>query len=158
MKFVHNTLALVSGIPIVIIAAITIADILYRMFTGQAIAATYEITSTLMPFVVFLALPLITFENSHISVNVLDGVLPQKHTWLLDLIRTVLGATLLWIISAAAWKLGVRAVDWNTTTALLRIPLGYLILFIACSLKLTSVIYIYQTIETLVKRFKRGKI
>lgn len=158
MKLIRNALILLSSTTILLIAAITLTDILIRALSGQAAIAAYELTSTLMPFVVFLALPIITLEKSHISINLIDSVVPKDYAWILDAISSILGMIVLWIIAGAAWKLGVRALDWNTTTTILQIPLGYVILFISVSLKLTSVIYGIQLIQLMIQNLKKDTV
>ncbi len=57
--------------------ALTCADVVGRYFLGMPISGAFEMTEMLLASLIFAGLPLVTLRNDHITVDLLDPVVPD---------------------------------------------------------------------------------
>ena len=118
---------------------LTCADVIGRYFFSKPIFGGFEITEMALAAMIFLALPLVTLRNEHITVDVFDAITPD---WVFRLQHVV--ACLIGMLSTGylAWRLWLRA---NTlymggeTTAQLKLQIGYLAYSMSILMALTAV-------------------
>lgn len=107
---------------ILVMVAITVADVLLRMTINKAIPGSYEVVEYLMGIVIVFALGYTQVRNGHISVTSFLEILPEKvQDWAGRFVNFVGLA----IFSLIAWQTFVKAgmeVAAGTTSAVLYIP------------------------------------
>ena len=97
--------ALLSGVALFAIMALTFFDVLGRKFLSNSIPGSLELTELLMVVVIFGALPMVSRRGEHVEFDSLDPYLPM---WL----RRA-QAVLVHLLCAAA-MLGLAWLMWNT--------------------------------------------
>lgn len=76
MRFSHG-LILVSAAALVVIVAVTLADVVMGAVTGRPLGGIYEIVETALAFCVFLSIPEVFRTESHIRVDLIEQAVPR---------------------------------------------------------------------------------
>ena len=119
--------------------ALTCADVIGRYFFSRPIFGGFELTEMMLAAMIFLALPLVTLRNEHITVDVLDSITPD---WMFRLQHVAACGIGMLSTAYLAWRLWIRATTLYTageTTAQLKIKLGYLTYSMSILMALTAV-------------------
>jgi TRAP-type C4-dicarboxylate transport system permease small subunit len=105
---------------------LTCVDVIGRYFFGMPVYGGFEMTEVLLAALIFAGLPLVTLRDEHITVDLLDPVVPD---WLFRIQHIF--ACLIGFVATAylAWRLWLRAVGMDRageTTAQFKFKLAYL--------------------------------
>jgi TRAP-type C4-dicarboxylate transport system permease small subunit len=121
---------------------ITCADVIGRYFLRAPVYGAFEITEMLLASLIFAGLPLVTLRNDHITVDLLDAVIPDR----LFRIQHVVICLICFAATAyLAWRLGVRALAMDRageTTAQLKFKLAYLTYAMSILMALTALAFL----------------
>jgi TRAP-type C4-dicarboxylate transport system permease small subunit len=129
-RLVSRVSLLLAGACLVLMSLLTVADVVGRAF-GAPVAAATELTEILMVVTIFCALPVVTRRYEHISIEILDAVLPGMARRLATICTGILGAICLSLAAWRVWELAKRAHAGGDYTAYLEMPLAPIIAFIA---------------------------
>ena len=129
---------------------LTCVDVIGRYFFGMPVRGGFEMTEMLLAAVIFAGLPLVTLRDDHITVDLLDPVVPD---WLFRIQHIV--ACLIGFVATAylGYRLWLRAVGMDSageTTAQLKFKLAYLTYGMSILMLLTA-------LAMLVLMFRRPK-
>jgi TRAP-type C4-dicarboxylate transport system permease small subunit len=125
-RIVVPALGYFAALVLFSLMALTCADVIGRYFFGMPVYGAFEMTEMLLASLIFAGLPLVTLRDDHITVDLLDPVVPD---WLFRVQHVV--ACLIGFIATSylAWRLWLRAVGMDSageTTAQLKFKLAYL--------------------------------
>lgn len=132
------TLGLIAAVLLFCLMAITCADVIGRYFFGAPVYGAFEITEMLLASLIFAGLPLVTLRDDHITVDLLDAVVPD---WLLRIQHVVICLICFGATSYLAWRLWLRALAMDRageTTAQLKFKLAYLTYGMSILMALTA--------------------
>lgn len=120
-----------AGLALWTMVLVNCIDVIGRdMFNNPLVGAT-EITRLLIPFIVFAALPVVTYREEHISVDLIDLVYPERginpRQFMLNLITMVLMAGATYQLYIAA----IEAKEYTEMTEDLRIGLWNIYYFMS---------------------------
>ena len=121
------------------LAALTCGDVIGREVLNSPIFGTTELTRLALPLIVFASLPLVSYREEHISVDLMDIFFPEKA---INARQFVLNLILVPIMAMIAWQLWILGDDWleyNELTEDLRIPKYLVAYFISIMCALTAV-------------------
>ena len=118
----NRYLAIVAGTVIVGIAVLIVVNIGLRFFTGKAIIGAEEVVQVAMVPVIFLAIGYCGQIGGHISVDLLEPVLPKGFWRVVDPAVKIAGAVAFAAMSWQAIRSGAMAGEFNETTNIRRIP------------------------------------
>lgn len=131
LRFLNRLVGLplgLAGLILMGLMVLTFADVLARSFLNAPIPAATEVTELLLVTIVFAALPAISLRGEHISVDLLDALIPQKIIRLRDIcVQLACGCLLVWP-GLTIWHHGVRSLGYGERTLHLGLPLGYVTL------------------------------
>jgi TRAP-type transport system small permease protein len=113
---------LASAAVLAILVVLTFADVGGRYLFNKPVYGAYELVEILMGALIFTALPVVTFDDRHITIDLLDTVTPQWVTPWRDFLVNVLSALALAIIAWQLYVLGNDKASYNDVTSFLRIP------------------------------------
>lgn len=105
-------------------SVLTVVDASGRYFLNAPVAGTVELIELLMIFVIFASIPVVTFQRSHVNVDLLDGTLPPKITAIQLRIAELVSAFISALLAYATWKKAVSVVEYGDTTPMWSIPLA----------------------------------
>jgi TRAP-type C4-dicarboxylate transport system permease small subunit len=138
-RIIAPALGVAAAMVLFAMMTLTCADVIGRYFFSKPIFGGFEITEMALAAMIFLALPLVTLRNEHITVDVFDAITPD---WVFRLQHVV--SCLIGMLSTGylAWRLWLRADTLYTggeTTAQLKIKLGYLAYSMSILMAVTAV-------------------
>lgn len=142
MRRFENLLALVAGIALFAMMALTFVDVVGRKFFDASLVGGVELTEIAMLLTIFVALPLTSLASEHIVFDVLDRVIsPGLRRWQHRIAHVVTAL----LLSGGAWVVHLRAArsfDYGDETAQLGIPRGPFQYLIVAMLVLTAGVHL----------------
>ncbi|WP_372891598.1 TRAP transporter small permease [Rhodosalinus sp.] len=144
-------------IPVILAAAglfglmvLTFADVMLRSTFNAPIEAATELIRMAMAILVFAALPMLSWRDEHISVDLLDGVFQRFRLARVrdGLIQIVCGGILLFPAERIV-VLAERARSYGDTTEYLSIPTFFIAWFIAIMTFAAAAVMILRGLVTL---------
>lgn len=119
---------------------VTFVDVAGRYLFSSPLPGGFEITEVLLAALIFLGLPLVTAENGHVNVDLLDSMTPawfkRIQLWAIGLINVLAFGTLSWLL----WEFALRTYEYQDTTSVLQFPLAILIILMAVCSTLATLI------------------
>lgn len=132
--------SLLAAAALFALMVMTFFDVVLRSALNNPIESATELTRLFMAIIVFSALPVVTWNGSHITVDLLDPLFSRSLARVRDtLVDLVSGVMLLW----PAWRvmeLAERAREYGDVTEYLRMPQFYIGYFIAFSTGVTALV------------------
>ncbi|PCH93957.1 MAG: C4-dicarboxylate ABC transporter permease [Rhodobacteraceae bacterium] len=125
---------------------LTFFDVVARSMMDAPIPGAAEITEILLAGIVFLALPVTSLCDRHISVDLIDTFIPDAVLRWRDIGVNLVFGVLLWWPVAAGWKSAIRTLGYNEVTLYLRIPVGFIMLFISVGLAVGATAMILRSL------------
>ena len=139
-------MAVVAGVVLIFMAALTFADIVMRYF-GSPIPGVYEVVGFLGIALAALILPRSSLLKAHVAVDFVTEKLSGKARMVVKIITRVL-VTLFFIITA--WYLVGMAqsfIDTRSVTMTLKIPFYPVVYVMVFSFLVQGIVSIYQIFE-----------
>jgi TRAP-type C4-dicarboxylate transport system permease small subunit len=135
--------------------ALTCVDVVGRYFFNRPVPGGLEMIEILVAATVFSALPLVTLREEHVTVDLLDAIVPD---WLLRVqhVAAYLAAAI--VSGALAWQLLVRAnrmLGYGDTTAVLKLTLYPLTYFMCAGMATVAVIFLLLAFRRPARRLKK---
>ena len=111
-----------AAVMLAILVGLTVVDVVGRYFFNAPIPGGYEITQILMAAIIFGGLPAVSRLESHITVDLLDGLTPHILVPPRQVVVNAACASVMGIIGWRLWLLGDRLAEDGDVTEYLRIP------------------------------------
>lgn len=129
MRIISGGLEIFSGLLLVALMLVTGVDVVGRYLFDAPLSGAFETTELLLGALVFAALPLVSRAGSHVEVDLLATLLPER-----------IGARLLWlaaliaagVLLVFAWRLlvlGLQQAEDGTRSISLGIPFAPIAIF-----------------------------
>ncbi|MGI9481361.1 MAG: TRAP transporter small permease [Hyphomicrobiales bacterium] len=136
--------SLLAAISLFVLMMMTFFDVILRSLLNNPIESATELTRLLMAITVFSALPIISWRNGHIVVDLLDPLFSPSTARVRNIIvDLVSGLCLIWP-AYRIWELALRARQYGDTTEYLQIPQFYIAMFIAFSAMVTALVLLLR--------------
>lgn len=121
---------------------LTFFDVVGRTFFSSPIPGGFEITELMLAGLIFLALPLVTVENAHVEVDLLDHWVPKRLKKIQNILIRLINLSALFVLSWMLFKLTLRLYGYEDATATLEIPLFWLtaLMTLTCFLSAISLL------------------
>jgi TRAP-type C4-dicarboxylate transport system permease small subunit len=119
-----RVLGTIAAVVLFAMMGLTFVDVAGRKLFSRPVYGAYEITEFLMGALIFCALPLVTAREGHVTIDVLDHLLPA---WVARWQRVVVGLVstgALAFIAGRLWVLSASHFRTHEVTMTLRIPHG----------------------------------
>lgn len=143
-------LGLLSALPLALIVVQTFADVFARYLFAAPIRGSVEIIQFAMALVIFTALPLVTRQRGHVTVSLIDGLLPRAGR---RIQRVLCDALSLLALGVLTWRLWLQAGDdvaASTRTIVLgwpHAPLTYALCLFAAASTLAMAWLLWQSLH-----------
>ncbi|WP_286239512.1 TRAP transporter small permease [Neptuniibacter halophilus] len=129
----ERVLAYTAAAFMFLMMLVTLVDVVGRDLFSAPLPGGFEVTELLLAALIFLGLPMVTAENAHVDVDLLDSTVPAflkpLQNLLICLVNLIAFAVLSWML----WKFALRTYEYEDTTAILQIPFaGLVFLMAAC--------------------------
>lgn len=123
MRSFSSSLSVISGVLLLFVGGLTVADVLNRNFRGQSILGVLEISSLTLVAIAFLGLTAAEIDGKHVTVSLLEERLGKTARMVLSVLRIAM-----LIILGIALLIGMVTVlesalaRGETTNDILRLP------------------------------------
>lgn len=139
-------LNLLAGTMLLLMMLLTAIDVLGRYLFNTPLVGSSELIEIMLAASIFLILPTITWQQEHVSVDLIEGALPlwlrtfRNRTY--HLLMTI-GCT---YMAMTVWKLAERAARYQSVSEYLAIPSAYSMYLISICLGLTAITFLVMTL------------
>jgi len=133
-----------AAIVMFLMMAMTLVDVVGRYLFSAPVNGAFELTELMLAAVIFIGLALVTAEDGHIAVDLLDAALSplvqRIQYWLIGAINVLAFATFTWVL----WQHALKVQRYADTTAVLQIPLAWLAFMMALTTGLATLALIIR--------------
>jgi TRAP-type C4-dicarboxylate transport system permease small subunit len=154
-RAVQSALGALTAVVLFAMMALTCVDVVGRYLFNRPVPGGLEIIEILVAATVFGALPLVTLREEHVTVDLLDAVVPD---WLLRLQQVAASLLAAAVCGVAAWQLLLRAnrmLGYGDTTAVLKITLYPLTYLMSAGMALVAVIFLVLAFRPPARKLKK---
>lgn len=121
---------------------ITCIDVFGRYFFNHPLTGSTELSESLLGVMIFTALPVISWRNEQVVVDILDSYVPPKLHLIRNVLFNVIAAIALGFMGKRIIELGLRALKSGEVTEYLHISIGNLLYFFGIMCWLTAIAYL----------------
>lgn len=121
-----------------VLMAMTCVDVAGRELASAPLPGATELTRLMLAALVFCALPVASWRDQHIVVDLLDSVFPQRLVPLRQLVVNLLAAVALAAVAVRSWHFADRSVEYGDVTEYLHLPVAPMVYLIAALAALTA--------------------
>lgn len=125
-RFAVPAISYLAACWLMLLMVLTCADVFGRYFLNTPIPGGFELTEMLLAALIFTGLPLVTLNNDHVTVDLLDSITPHKVFRVQHVFSCIVGFA---CTSFLSYRLWLRASDLGRAgevTAQLKINTAYL--------------------------------
>ncbi|MBF0280488.1 MAG: TRAP transporter small permease [SAR324 cluster bacterium] len=141
------------GLTLFSMMVITFVDVIGRYVLNSPIPGGLEITEYLMALVIFMGLPILSAEEGHVTVDLLDHLLPQALRHLNALFVNFFSFVVMAVLSWRLWTRAEETAEYGDITPFLEVPLGPLVYFMSIMVGLTALLMFLIAINNFGKSF-----
>ncbi len=140
-----RALIVLASVMLFAIMTLSVIDVAARDLFGGSIVGAFEITEIMMGVLVFAGLPIVTANEGHVAVTLLDSLMSPKvqavQRFLVNLFCALILAFLAWRL----WDVAGKLVTHNDITLFLKIPLGPAAYFMSVMTWISTIIQLAIT-------------
>lgn len=141
-----------AAVSLFALMAMTCIDVVGRYLLNAPLDGATELTRLMMAVIVFAVLPVVSWHEQHISVDLLDNVFPNGLVNLRQMAMNMVAAVALGAIAWRIWALAERTAEYGDTTEYLNIPLAPMMFFISLMSGVTALALLVNVV-----RYARGR-
>lgn len=149
MEKVLKVLALIAGVCLAGIMLLLSVAVIFRYFFNYPIIGVDELVQLGMVFVVMLAMPYCSYTNTHIKVDILEGILSARARYIADIFNGLVGIFFIGILIYMSWLNLLDAIEYEDTTNLIELPIWPAYACLTFSLSLFLIVLCWRLKETL---------
>lgn len=138
-----------AALALVIIALISLGNVITRYITGGSLAFTEELSVFLLVVLTFAGAAVALRRNGHIRIGMLERALPPGPRRALVLLQGLCGVLLLGLIVWFGAKLAWQEYRWETTSPGLGLPQWWYIVWLPLLAAVMLVRQLQQTLDRL---------
>ncbi|MEF2482753.1 TRAP transporter small permease [Vibrio mimicus] len=124
-KAIERGLGSLAALSLFLMMVVTFIDVMSRNILNAPILGATEMIEVLLAIMVFMAFPLVSWQEENICVDLLDNYFPNKWIGLRQIIINLICACSLILVAITNWKLAERSLKYEEVTEILELPLGY---------------------------------
>lgn len=143
MKKLSNLLDIIGGVFVMLAVLVVFGNVVVRVLTGGSFNGSYELTGLCATMFVALAIPVATFEGSHIFVELLTSHLHGVTKRVTEYIDRVFDLLFEVLYFWAGWKIALQKFATMEATDTLHIPVWpfRFLWVLCCALMIVFTIY-----------------
>ncbi len=149
LNFLHRLFESLVSIALFFMMALTFFDVIGRYIFNSPIIGALELTEFSMAIVIFLGLVLLTSQEGHVTVDLIDNFVPDKIKPIQKIVINLINLAVLVVISQQLWVKAGDAAKYGDRTEYLYMPLSPLILFMSIMTGIAGLILLFIMINSL---------
>lgn len=138
VKWLVLFLHAVGALTLLLLMLITCVDVFGRYLFNNPLTGSTELTEIAVGIVIFSVLPVVSWRNEHVVVDILDHFLAPSVHMIRTILINILISLALGFLANRIYVLGQRSLSYEEVTEYLAIPLGWMMIFIAVMCWLTA--------------------
>ncbi len=146
MRFISNVLNIIAGIAVTFMMLLTVADVLLRA-GGRPIIGTFEIVALSLALVIGFAIPKVSMDRGHVSMDFLLVKLSQRGKDVMNTFTRLLGLILFASIGYNLFNVGARFHASGEVTATIKIPFYPVAYGVAICCLIECVVFIFDIVR-----------
>ncbi len=143
----ERTVATFAALMMFCMMLVTFFDVIGRYIFNSPIPGGFEITELLLASIIFLGLPMVTADNGHVNVDLLDSVIPKWLKSIQNKLINVLSVFAFGVMAWMLWQFAMRTYQYQDTTSVLEIPYAGLVFLMAISTSFTTLILVVKLLR-----------
>jgi len=149
LNFLHRLFEPLVSIALFFMMALTFVDVIGRYVFNSPIVGALELTEFSMAIVIFLGLVLLTSQEGHVTVDLIDTFVPDKIKPIQKVVINLINLAVMAVISWQLWLKAENAADYGDRTEYLFMPLSPLMFFMSIMTGLAGLILFFIMINSL---------
>lgn len=124
LRAMRVVLGSIAAVLVFAMMCVTVADVIGRYGFNRPLPGAFEMTEVMLGIVIFVALPLVTLENGHVTVSLITERLSPRARRAQGALVSLFSAA---ILAVVAWRLQRHAFQlssYGDVTIFLRLPKG----------------------------------
>ena len=153
MRIVHAIITApvyLAAVMLLFLMVMTFFDVVLRSAFDNPIEAATELTRLSMAIMVFSAMPLVSWKNQHIIVDLMDPLFNAKLARIRDIVIDLASGFLLLWPTQRVWVLAERSRDFGDVTEYLGLPQYLVGWFITAFAFMTAVTFILKGVVRII--------
>ncbi len=122
---------IVATIALFFLMALTCVDVIGRYVFNSPLTGSTELTELAVAIVVFAYLPVVSWRDEHIVVDLMDNLFSTRMQRIRASIINIIVAVSLVVLGLRIEALAVRTLKYGQVSEYMEIPVGYIMWFIA---------------------------
>lgn len=112
-KAIERGLGSLAALSLFLMMVVTFIDVMSRNMLNAPILGATEMIEVLLAIMVFMAFPLVSWQEENICVDLLDNYFPNKWIGLRQIIINLICACSLILVAITNWKLAERSLEYE---------------------------------------------
>ncbi|ENM5853963.1 TRAP transporter small permease [Vibrio mimicus] len=146
-KAIERGLGSLAALSLFLMMVVTFIDVMSRNILNAPILGATEMIEVLLAIMVFMAFPLVSWQEENICVDLLDNYFPNKWISLRQIIINLICACSLILVAITNWKLAERSLEYEEVTEILELPLGYVTYLISITGFIGGALTLFNAIQ-----------
>lgn len=146
---IHWTFGGLAGVLLFVIMMVTVVDVAGRYLFNAPLPGGFEITQMLMAALIYAGLPSACLQESHVTIDLLDGVTPKRVVRPRQIVINLGCAIILAVIAWQLWHLAEKIADYGDVTEYLRLPRSPIIYYMSVLSGVGAVIFVANVVRYL---------
>lgn len=138
-KYLDPILGGIAAFILFCLMILTFVDVVGRDAFNAPIPGGFEITQLLMAALIFTALPVVSWKEEHIVIDMFDAFIPRAAASYLQAVVSLVSAAALGVLTWQTWRLAGELRGYNEITEYLRAPVWPVVYLIGAMSGLATV-------------------
>jgi TRAP-type C4-dicarboxylate transport system permease small subunit len=149
LNFLHRLFEPFVSIALFFMMTLTFFDVIGRYVFNSPIIGALELTEFSMAIVIFLGLVLLTSDEGHVTVDLIDSFVPDKIKPIQKVVINLINLAVMAVISWQLWLKAGDAAEYGDRTESLFMPLSPLMYFMSIMTGIAGLILFFIMINSL---------
>lgn len=157
IKWLVLFLQAISALTLFTLMMVTCVDVVGRYVFNSPLTGSTELTEIAVGIVVFSVVPIISWRNDHIVVDLLDPLFPPLSRLIRSIIINICISIALFYLGNRIIVLGERSLSYGEVTEYLEIPSGWMMYFMGYVCWITAFMIVTLGIYRAYYEYKRTR-
>lgn len=139
-----TALGVIASLILFALMLLTFVDVVLRDAFDAPLRGAFELTELMLVVLIFAGLPLVSRKDEHVTIDVLDSLLPSGIRLALRRLVHFFVALVLSGMTWLLWRKAGKIAEYGDTTAQLRVEYWPFVYFMTVLVAITAAIHFYK--------------
>lgn len=144
-KYLDPALGGIAAFILFCLMMLTFVDVVGRNVFNAPVPGGFEITQLMMAALIFTALPVVSWQEQHIVIDLFDALIPRAVTPYLQAVVSLISAVAMLVMTRQTWLLAVELQGYNEITEYLRAPVWPVVYLISVMSGIATITLVLNT-------------